>query len=185
MTPDCKITSIASEAEIPGALLELYREAFPPEERRPWSDTEEMGQFMRANPLMHVKTIETNGDFAGFMIYWSLTKNLVYVEHLATLPHLRGNGLGAKLLTSLRTDPDTQILLEVEPPADELTRRRVGFYNRLGLVLHHDLAYTQPPYFPGGLPVDLCLMTTPGVGDSELAEKIVPVLHETVYFHKL
>ena len=51
-------------------------------------------------------------------------------------------------------------LYESAFPADEMKRRRVGFYQRLGFALnaHH---YMQPPYTEGGSPVPLLLMTHP------------------------
>ena len=178
---DTVIKTLAPGDPIPEGLLDLYRLAFPPEERRLWADEADIQSFRRDNPAMHMRVIEADGEFAGFMIYWSLTPTDRYVEHLATLPSLRGRGLGAKLIESLRDTPGVRIMLEVEPPADELTRRRVGFYNRLGLMLHSSLPYTQPPYSAGQPPVRLCLMTDPEVTDSHLADTLIPRLHHTVY----
>jgi hypothetical protein len=51
------------------------------------------------------------------------------------------------------------VALEVELPTDALTRRRVGFYERNGFVLHGDFEYLQPPYKPGDDELPLKLMT--------------------------
>jgi len=43
------------------------------------------------------------------------------------------------------------LLLEVEPPVDEMTRNRILFYEGLGLTLREDIDYVQPPYSPSSL----------------------------------
>jgi GNAT superfamily N-acetyltransferase len=176
------IKEVKPGMEIPAEMLDLYKDAFPPEERRPWDTPEDVRLFMDGHPRMHMKIMETDNRFVGFLIYWHLTDNVIYGEHLATLPHLRGNGLGAKFIADFeRTDPDMELVLEVEPPVDELTLRRIGFYRRLGLVLHTDIRYIQPPYAPGQDSIELKLMSTPGLKGSKLSEHIVPTLRSTIY----
>ena len=60
--------------------------------------------------------------------------------------------------------------IEVEPPEDELTRRRIGFYERNGFVLN-DYDYVQPSLGEGKDPVPLRIMTWPrGMEKEELAD---------------
>lgn len=181
MKPETAISEITAEGPIPSPLLDLYKLAFPPKERRPWTSIGEMAAFMAAHPQMRLRIIESDGAFAGFMIYWHLSAGLRYVEHLATLPEMRGNGLGAKLIESLTSIPETHVILEVEPPVDELTKRRIGFYRRLGFTLHDTIPYIQPPYCSGQPSVSLCLMTAPDIHANHIKSEIVPTLHSTVY----
>ena len=48
--------------------------------------------------------------------------------------------------------------LEVEPPEDDLTKRRVAFYERNGFVLNH-YPYIQPSVSKGRPSVPLLIMT--------------------------
>ena len=57
----------------------------------------------------------------------------------------------------------------MEPPETELTRRRIGFYERNGFVLN-DYDYVQPSLGEGKDPVPLRIMTWPrGMDREELA----------------
>ena len=49
------------------------------------------------------------------------------------------------------------VILEVERPEDEMSRRRIGFYERCGFTLCKQ-DYLQPPYRKGGEAVPLYLM---------------------------
>ena len=50
------------------------------------------------------------------------------------------------------------IVLEAEEPTDDITRRRIGFYQRQGFVLQ-DVPYQQPPYRSGDEWFPMKLMT--------------------------
>ena len=56
-------------------------------------------------------------DFADF----------VYVEYLAVDPDIRGGGIGARILSQLRDGVRKPVVLEVEPPFNELAKRRIQF----------------------------------------------------------
>ncbi len=72
------------------------------------------------------------------------------------------------------------VLLEVEPPVDEITRRRVAFYQSHGLLLRDEVPYIQPPYSPGLPPVPMCIMTSPGMTVSQVTA-CVEELRRVVY----
>lgn len=151
-------------AEEFGRLMELYVEAFPPEERRPLS------QMPPADPAF---TFYAVGDDAGLLTAWRFP-DFTYVEHFAVYPELRGHGIGSQALAAL---PGT-VLLEVEPPeCSEQARRRIEFYRRNGFRLL-DVDYVQPPYSPGLPSVPLRLMVR---GELEDVEVAVFMLHSRVY----
>lgn len=181
MISEYKIIEILSDKDIPGALIDLYCEAFPEAERRKWTNTHDIAVFMGAHPDMHIKIITSAEKFAGFMIYWYITPDICYVEHLATQPDLRGCGLGARLIESLTKCSGMGIILEVEPPSDQLTRRRVGFYKRLGLIIHDNVEYIQPPYSSELPSLKLSLMTTPDISDKDLVNRLIGLLYEKIY----
>ena len=57
-------------------------------------------------------------------------------------------------------EADTPVILEVEPPETEIARRRIGFYQRLGLYLN-DFPYTQPSMQKDQPPIPLKIMSWP------------------------
>ena len=116
----------------------------------------------------------------GFVTYWTL-EGFNYIEHLAVDKSSRRRGIGGDLVRLVSTLGQT-VLLEVEPPVDEPTRKRVAFYEGLGLVLHDDISYLQPPYGPGKPPVPLQLMTSPTMSAASILAAI-PQLHRVVYRH--
>lgn len=180
-----KFIDFSAETDIlPVDFLELYTEAFPSAERRGWKIPKEVTEFALSHPDMHIRIAMEGENLAGFIIYWMLTPEVVYVEHLVVNPALRGGGLGARLLTSVLDDTGAESVLEVEPPCDELSRRRVGFYRRLGFNLHSDIDYMQPSYTPHGEECRLNLMTTPGISSAQLTEEIIPLLRRKIYNRK-
>lgn len=154
---------IAFRTMLPGDSLytvmeELIVQAFPPQERR---DLEKIAQLAIENDRFKVAIIGevTPGAFKpiGFMNYW-LLDGFVYIEHLATLPGQRNKGWGTIIMQAFSSQMHEPIVLEVEPPTDELTQRRIGFYKRCGFDLWQDCAYVQPPYAPDLPAVELLLM---------------------------
>lgn len=140
-------------------VLRLYMEAFPPEERR-----DEAGLKQQLTwSACQVKAIEKEGQFAGLCIFWEFD-DFLFVEHLATEPSLRGQGIGEGVMDLLRNQGAKPVLLEVEPPENETSRRRIGFYMRNGFFLL-DKEYWQPSYdfIRPDLPLNLmCTQKDPG-----------------------
>lgn len=137
------------------AAESLYLSAFPANERR---SVEKWRQLSTADARFSVFAICRGGEFCGFISVWNFA-TFRYVEHFAVEARLRGKSIGSKVLRCLKTAaPSVPIVLEVEPPCDDMTRRRVRFYEGNGFVLS-DLPYLQPPY-EGTEWFSLCLMST-------------------------
>ena len=73
-----------------------------------------------------------------------------------------------------------RICLEVEFPDNEISRRRIGFYERNGFVLNN-YPYIQPPISEGRNPVPLKIMTTDKGITEEQFNKIRALLYKYVY----
>ncbi len=95
-------------------------------------------------------------------------------------PACRGVGIGGRLLDELIATVNKPIVLEVEPPEDALTCRRVGFYQRHGF-LFTDYPYIQPPMEPGKPTVPLKLMIAGGEMDETQYETVKSTLYARVY----
>ena len=83
---------------------------------------------------------------------------------------------GAELLKEITSFYQKTICLEVEPPADEMTKRRVDFYKRNGFFLN-EYPYTQPPISKGKNPVPLMIMSS----GKELSEPEFHIIKEKLY----
>ena len=154
---------------------DLMKDAFPPEERRPLA---EQRDYADHNPLFRPHVVLDNGKFAGLLNFWQLD-GFLYAEHLATLPALRGGGLGKRIMEQfIQLAGQLPIVLEVEPPTDDLKRRRIGFYQRCGFTLW-ERTYTQPPYSPALPAIPLRLMVH---GQLDETRDFTHICHE-IYHH--
>lgn len=157
-------------------MIELYEEAFPIEERRP---TEEWKKMVVMNEFFSIFRIEFALQFVGFITIWNFSK-FIYIEHFAVSDEFRNKGIGRDTLKLVIEKNVSPIVLEVEPPIDELTKRRIHFYSRLGLFLDTK-PYWQPPYSPKMDGVSLLLMTSDPRFLSENKEDVVNCIHKNVY----
>ncbi|MDO8898836.1 MAG: GNAT family N-acetyltransferase [Bacteroidales bacterium] len=140
IVPELIKISNASEIDF-DAISALYISAFPSDERR---EIDVLKKMINHHSEMAFYVISLNEHFAGFLILWHFEKFL-YVEHLAIKDDLRNNGIGKKIFALMKQIFIGTILLEVEPPLDELSKRRIGFYEGVGfrVVLKK---YLQPAY---------------------------------------
>ncbi len=122
-------------------IKQTYTDAFPAGERRDFSIAK---RYVDENPNFHIKAVFLDEQYAGFITYWQF-EQFVFAEHFAINPAFRNQGIGAYIMQTLQEMEKYPIILEVERPVDELTQRRISFYERLGFTLDtHD--YAQPPY---------------------------------------
>lgn len=153
----------------------LYFENFPASERRDW---DQEVALIDEEDRFHLLGAIDDGALVGFISYWML-EECCYIEHLAVSAPRRCAGLGGSLLRHV-AGLGMPVLLEVEPPVDETTRRRVAFYQSHGLLLRDEVPYIQPPYSPGLPPVPMCIMTSPGMTVSQVTA-CVEELRRVVY----
>ena len=146
----------------------LYQQAFPEAERR-LLETQAM---VMNHERFHCDVIILDSKVVGILFWWNFDQ-LRFVEHLATSPAQRGKGLGAQILNQFLAESDILVILEVEKPEEELQQRRINFYQRLRFQLNTHF-HQQPPYQPGGEPLELLLMSYP----SSLTEEAVRFFHK-------
>ena len=114
----------------------------------------------------------------GLLTTWHFDE-FTYIEHFAINTELRSQGYGSKAISTLIKQKENPIVLEAEPPTDELTRRRIRFYERQGLTLY-DFHYLQPAYTEASQPVELRLMGTLDTNATTLTD-VSNTLHREVY----
>lgn len=155
----------------------IYEATFPMSERRSW---EQQVALMTTEPRYRVQLIRLSGAVVGLLTWWDLPE-WTFVEHFALSPEVQGMGLGTHTLRDFVATAPRPILLEVEPPQTPLQQARVRFYERLGLVLHADIAYMQPPYQHGQPAISLCVMTTCATTTAAQIADFVQAWHGTIY----
>ena len=128
----------------------LYETSFPVHERRREEDHLRAMQESEFHCTAAVRRGENGAPptLLALFFYWEHGP-MIYIEHLAVDPALRGQNIGSALLSHfLANHVESTTLLEIEPPTDETTRRRLRFYRRLGFVVN-DYEYIHPSYGTG------------------------------------
>ncbi|WP_288353425.1 GNAT family N-acetyltransferase [uncultured Bacteroides sp.] len=154
----------------------LWHESFPESERR---EDEPQRDNVDHNDAFTCYLIAEDTLQIGFITVWTL-EGFSYVEHLATSPLVRNKGYGRKIMEELRNQFPKLLLLEVEKPVDEMSRRRIGFYQRCGFRLC-EKDYVQPPYRKGGESLPMFLMYA---GTDDITEGFASIrdeIYEKVY----
>lgn len=158
----------------------IYEDSFPIDERRSFA---QLIDTFTKNSAVNIKIFNNETKAIGFIIYWRFS-HFVFVEHFAFDSSLRGQGNGTKALREFVENIGMPVVLEVEPATDDLTARRIKFYERLGFNLHC-YHYTQPPYDKTKNPVDMNIMSYNFEGLDTLFEKVKEVIYREVYNVKL
>lgn len=135
-------------------VWELYEESFPIEERRKVEDHLRACNDERFFPI----SVWDGKQLVGLMFFWEWDKYR-YLEHLAVNPNIRGNGYGTQLLNYLRNSNHT-IILEIDPLINELSVRRLQFYERSGYTLT-PYRFEHLPYRLDGIKQELLILSYP------------------------
>ena len=144
----------AGSGDIP-VLEKINEEAIPAAERNTLNDLMATGA--------EILGIRENHEPAGFMVTRKY-RGILYLAYLAVRKDLRSKGIGGQALRELiRTYPDCQVIVEFEAPdggsaADDINRRRKGFYLRNGFHetgwytfyddTEFEIACSRPDYDP-------------------------------------
>ncbi|MBS5793491.1 MAG: GNAT family N-acetyltransferase [Lachnospirales bacterium] len=125
------------------------------------------------NANYNIITYEENKEILGFLSYWELDKNILFVEHFAVSSERRGSGIGKKIFNDfLNLDGDK--FLEVEPPHTEIDKKRIKLYESFGFIFNNN-EYYQSVYNKGDSKTRLHLMSSKKIDEktfNDIAEKI-------------
>ena len=157
------------------SVYKIMEQSFPRSEIRAKQDQERLFE----NEHYHILGIECDDSLRCFAAVWEF-EDFIFVEHLATAPEFRNRGLGGKILRQIISDTAKTVCLEVEPPASEITRRRVAFYERNGMFFN-SYAYIQPSLGKGREAIPLYIMTSKSKIDENTFNKIRNTLYTEVY----
>lgn len=172
-----KLKRIVNPDEVRLTELQLlYKESFPAEERR---ETEQLKYLLTNRPEMYFNAIECDGELAGLFVFWNFN-DFYYMEHLAVFPEMRNKEIGRQVLDFARENLKGSRLLEVEPPEDEMTTRRVNYYQRNGYKIL-DKSYIQPSYDGIRSSIPLWIMGNEAYSDPRILQKHTEMIITEVY----
>lgn len=154
----------------------LFQKAFVPAELRPYEKMKplfEQAQFV-------IYGYKNEDKLVAALIVWEL-ENCIFLENFAVDESLRGQGLGGRVLEDVKVKyPEYSIVLEVEEPVDEMSQRRIGFYQRHEFLLN-PYSYIQPTLDVLPTNVKLQLMSYPQTIDESQYQRMKKEIFKVVY----
>ncbi|MFF2908037.1 GNAT family N-acetyltransferase [Paenibacillus sp. NPDC057934] len=157
-------------------VYDIMKQSFPEAEYREYSKQKKL--LSNSRYRLHTEVNEQN-EVIGFLAGWEF-ETFRYVENVAVSPNIRGGGIGKRLMERFMKQSDLPVILEVELPNDELKRRRIGFYERLGFCLL-DYSYVQPPLRATQQTLPLQIMSYPVGLTLTQFEMVRELLYKEVY----
>ena len=151
--------------------MELYSISFPAHEQR---EAHSQQQIL-TQEAYHFDVICDEGEFIGEILYWEVAE-FFYIEHFCILPSMRNKQYGQKILKTYQSAP---LILEIDPPVDEISVRRKGFYERCGFV-ENPYRHIHPPYHAENQGHELVIMSSPRILTADEYERFHHYLQNTV-----
>ncbi|EHL65409.1 GNAT family N-acetyltransferase [Cloacibacillus evryensis] len=132
----------------------LYAASFPLHERR----EDESQRAVLDDEEYHFNLLFEGETFLGLLLCWE-TERFIYVEHFCILPEMRGKDYGGRAL-ALLSKMGRSVILEIDPPEDDISIRRKAFYERSGYRAN-GFTHVHPPYRRGFDGHRLVVMSSP------------------------
>ncbi|MBQ1906620.1 MAG: GNAT family N-acetyltransferase [Firmicutes bacterium] len=168
----CERLTTADDPDYP-LYMKLYNASFPFHEQR---EPDSQEKIMR-RPEYRFDRLYDGPEFIGLVLNWE-SELFIYVEHLCILPAKRGLGYGQRALRLL-SERGKQVILEIDPPVDDISIRRRKFYEHAGFRAN-SYAHVHPPYHTGYDGHELVVMSFPRELTPEEYESFFQFLCETV-----
>ncbi len=134
--------------------MELYCSSFPYNEQR--------GPDIQINIMEHPQyrfnLIYDGNIWVGLMLCWE-NEQFIYIEHFCILPEMRNKHYGERSLELLQKS-GKKLILEIDPPVNEISVRRKVFYER-ALFCDNSFEHIHPPYHEGYHGHPLVVMSYP------------------------
>lgn len=152
---------------------QLYTASFPRNEQ--WREEDYARAF--SDPAFTAAGVWREEQLIGILFYWK-GEGFHYVEHLAVSPALRGKQMGSAILKAFCAQVG-DVILEIDPPVDVISIRRLHFYERLGFH-ENPYEYIHPSFSRPFLAHKLVLMSYPEPIACEKARLFADFVREVV-----
>lgn len=157
-------------------VFQLMKDSFPENEYRCYENQKNLIK----NPLYKLITkMDSQGNLIGFIAAWD-TKDFSFIEHFAVNSKLRSQGIGSKMLQNFIKNSLKPIVLEVEEPKNEISKKRILFYEKNGFLINN-FKYFQMPLRENASPIPMNIMSYPTTLNKEDFENIKSKILKTVY----
>lgn len=167
---------IPNDTDNGNSVWKLYEESFPVAERRKRDDHLRACGDDRFFPL----SAWEDGELIGLMFFWQWD-SYRYLEYLAVNPKLRGQGYGSQLLRHLHDSKHT-IILEIDPLNNDLSVRRLQFYERAGYTLT-PYRFVHLPYRLDAKAQELLILSYPDMISKEQYSDFLRFMNEVVILY--
>lgn len=152
---------------------QLYDKSFPLYEQRSYQGRE----AILNHEDYYLYYFTDNGTFVGFIGSWKVG-DYFYIEHLAISAMLRGQGYGQKVLKQFCLNAG-KIILEIDPVIDEVSQKRLFFYQHCGFQ-QNNYQHAHPSYYPENKPHELEILSYPTAINDEIYQRFVQMLQTVV-----
>lgn len=157
-------------------VFSLMQKSFPKNEYR----TYENQKKLLGNKYYKIIPYFGNGnELLAFAAIWEFD-SFTFVEHIAVSEKCRGMGIGSKIMRDIIEKSNTDIILEIEPPTDGISTKRLRFYERLGFKCN-DYPYLQLPLNENDKPIPLKILSYPQTIDEQKFKEIQKIIYSNVY----
>ncbi len=176
-----RLEAVTSESQW-DFFLHLMQESFPISEYRP---LDRLKKLSLINKLYKPSIIYKDDMMLGLITFWdfsSLGENFIYLEHFATSPLARNQGLGTKVLDLIKS-LSGNIIFEVELPETQESERRIDFYQRNGAKISHH-KYSQAPYRVSSSYIPMHLMYFGQAPSEQVVELMMKNVYPIYYVEK-
>ncbi len=157
------------------AAWQVYEDSFPVAERRSLL----AHQDAMAHPCYKFQVCLDNSALVGFLAWWAY-EDFRYLEHFAIAAPRRSGGLGSKMLLQWIASEETPVILEIEEVVDDITRRRLHFYRRLGFI-ENTMDHSHPSYADRTGAVPMRLLSYPDFIDTTRHNLFMEKLRQDVW----
>lgn len=166
-----KFKKILSNSQLFEKLWKLYHSSFPSAEKK---SKKQVVASLKKNQFYFYAIYDK--ELIGFISLWKF-KEFSFIEYFAIYSKFRNKGYGKKIIKQLLK---RNFVLEIEPPIDKITKRRINFYKTLGFHLN-TYNYIQPALAKNKQPFHGKIMSYPKKLNTIEYKKIKDTLYRVVY----
>lgn len=156
-------------------FYQILKDHFPTKEVKEYSYLKGMFESGQAHALVQ----KEEDSIIGALCYMEV-KEYVFIDYFVIVDVHQGKQQGQQMLQYFKKTINKPIILEVELPTDEISKRRIAFYERMGFILNEH-EYVIPPIRSLKFPIYFLLMTDKSPLTKEKFNEIYPSILKTVY----
>ena len=157
-------------------IYNILYEAFPIYERR--TKEKQLELFGNDKYKVFIDSKQVN----VFMAVWDFN-NFAFLEHFAVTSSMRGKNIGSDFFKTVVKELNKTVIWEVELPSNDIAKRRIEFYKKLGAKLNN-FEYIQPSLQKGQGTIPLLIMSYPSLLDENAFFEIKSTIYKHVYNQK-